>query len=172
MYLDEFFDYKNQVMNDLLTNKNLVKLIDENIDMCHPEELIYKNVFPYEYVPETVEEGATFICCDVDLLSEGERTNKTVYKPVLYIWVFTHKSLLRLPEGGVRTDKLAHEITKVLNGSRFYGMGELELYSVRRFAPMMDYQGKQIVFHARDWNRPHPTGKQMPINRKTGVVAQ
>lgn len=172
MYLDEFFDYKNQVMNDLLTNRNIVKLIGDDIDPCHPEDLIYKNVFPYEYVPETVEEGATFICCDVDLLAEGERTNKTVYKPVLYIWVFTHKSMLRLPEGGVRTDKLAHEITKVLNGSRFYGMGELELYSVRRFAPMMDYQGKQIVFHARDWNRPHPTGKQMPINRKTGEVAR
>jgi len=168
MYLDEFFDYKNQVMADLLTNERIVRLLDDNIPIEDAGDLVYTQVFPYEYVPETTEHGVTYICCDVDLLSEGYSTNKTTYKPVLYIWVFTHKDLLRLPEGGVRTDRLAHEIAKTLNGSRYYGMGELELYSVKRFAPMMDYQGKAIVFHARDWNRPHPTGKTIPDNRKLG----
>lgn len=165
MYLDEFFDYKNQLMDDLLTDEKIVKLINENVDIKDAGSLVYTQVFPYEYVPETVEHGLTFICSDVDITAAP---NKTYYEPTLYVWIFTHKSLLRLPEGGVRTDKLAHEVAKKLNGSRFYGLGELSLRSVKRFAPMMDYQGKVLVFDAKDFNRPHPTGKVIPANRKKG----
>lgn len=169
MQLDEFYDYKNKVLDDLLTNENILKLLDDNLEVADAGKLMYKQVFPFEYIPETVEHGRTFICCDVDLIPAGENLNRMIYKPVLYIWVFTHKDLLRLPNGGgVRTDKLAHEVAKKLCGSRYYGMGELTLYSVKRFAPMMDYQGKAIVFHARDWNMPRPNRQPIPANRKTG----
>ena len=166
MYLDEFFNYKNQLMEDLLTEPNIVKLINENVPIEDAGSLMYTQVFPYEYVPETVEHGLTFVCSDVDIASTA---NKTYYSPTLYVWLFTHKSLLRLPEGGVRTDKLAHEIAKKLSGSRFYGLGELDLRSVKRFAPMMDYQGKVLIFDATDFHRLSPTGKPIPGNRKKGV---
>lgn len=165
MYLNEFFDYKNQLMEDLLTNEKVVSLINEDVALENAESLMYKQVFPYEFVPETVEHGHTFICADVDLQSTG---SKTYYNPTLYVWVFTHKSKLRLPEGGVRTDVLAHEIAKMLSGSRYYGLGELDLYAVKRFAPMTDFQGKVLIFHAQDFNRLSPTGKPIPANRKTG----
>jgi len=169
MYLDEFPVYKNQVMEDLLTDEKIVKLIDEDVSLEDAGSLVYTRVFPYEYVPETSEHGVTYICCDVDL-ARDDYTNKTTYTPVLYIWVFTHKSLLRLPEGGVRTDELVCEIAKKLNGSREYGMGELKLMTVKRFAPMMDYQGKAMMFVTREWNRPHPTGKAIPTNRRAGKL--
>ena len=165
MYLDEFFNYKNQLMNDLLTNERIVKLLNEDISMEDAGSLVYKQVFPYEYVPETVEHGYTFICSDVDISASP---NRTTYDLTLYVWVFAHKSALRLPEGGVRIDKLAHEIAKTINGSHDYGFGELDLRSVKRFAPMMDYQGKVLIFDAQDFNKPRPTGKSIPSNRKTG----
>ena len=165
MYLDEFFNYKNQLMEDLLTNERIVSLINEDVAFEDAASLMYTQVFPYEYVPETVEHGHTFICADVDLQTNG---SKTYYNPTLYVWVFTHKSKLRLPEGGVRTDKLAHEIAKALSGSRYYGLGELDLYAVKRFAPMTDFQGKVLIFHAQDFNRLSPTGKPIPTNRKSG----
>ncbi len=164
MYLDEFFDYKNQLMEDLLTNEKIVKLLDDDCKLTdRPEKLVYKQVFPFEYIPDTVEHGQTFICCEVDI---QKAMNKTFLNPVLYVWEFTHKSKLRLPEGGVRTDKLASEIAKAINGSRFYGLGELDLYSVKRFAPINDYQGKVLTFNAEDFNRKSPTGKPVPSNRK------
>lgn len=96
MQLEEFFDYKNQLMNDLLTNEEIVRLL---ADDCKPvndvQDLVYKQVFPYEYIPETIEHGQTFICCDVDI---QKSVNKTFLIPVLYIWVFSHKSKLRLPK--------------------------------------------------------------------------
>lgn len=176
MYLDEFFHYKNQLIDDLLSDGEIVRLLSdkyEEIPMDEAGKLVYTQIFPYEYIPETVEHGQTFICCDVDISRMSDRreapSNKMIYSPVLYVWLFTHKSLLRLPEGGVRIDRLAHEIAKTINGSHYYGMGSLELYSVKRFAPMADYQGKVMTFDAKDWNHPNPTGKQRPSNRRLGV---
>lgn len=168
MQLEEFYAYKNQLINDLLTNKEIVRLL---ADDCKPTadvgSLVYSQVFPYEYVPDTVEHAQTFICCDVDI---QKSVNKTYLIPVLYVWVFSHKSKLKLPNGesGVRTDRLCSEISKAINGSRYYGLGELDLYGVKRFAPMTDYLGKVMTFHATDFNRVLPTGKPVPTNRRTG----
>ena len=161
--LDEFFDYKNQLMEDLLTNKDIVALINEDISFKKAASLRYTQVFPYEYVPETVETGKTFVCFDVDI---QKSIDKTYLLPTIYVWVFTHKSKLRLPEGGVRTDKLCSKIAGVINGSRNYGLGELDLYSVKRFAPMTDFQGKVMTLYAKDFNRLHNPNKYTPGNRK------
>lgn len=164
MQLEEFYDYKNQLMDDLLTNPSIVRLLDDDFQPTDkPENLVYSQVFPHEYIPDTIEHGQTFICCDVDI---QRSVNKTFLLPVLYVWVFSHKSKLRLPEGGVRVDKLCSEIAKAINGSRFYGLGELDLYSAKRFAPITDYQGKVLTFQAQDFNRTSPTGKLVPSNRK------
>ena len=163
--LDEMFDYKNQLMEDLLTNKDIVALIDDSVELKNAKKLVYKQVFPYEYIPTTVEEGKTFICCDVDI---QKAVNKTYLLPTLYVWVFTHKSKLRLPEGGVRTDKLVSKIAGAINGSRYYGLGELDFYSAKRYAPMTDFQGKVMTFTATDFNRLHNPIKPTPSNRKKG----
>lgn len=165
MRLSEFYDYKNKLMEHLLSSPEIVNLIDEDgITVEHARSLAYKRVFPYEYVPDTVQEGKTFICFDVDI----QCTNgKTFLSPTIFIWVFAHKSKLRLPEGGVRTDKLCEEIDKVINGSREYGLGELNLYAVKRFAPMTDFQGKLMIFHAKDFNRTYDGKQYTPDKRGT-----
>lgn len=165
MQLQEFFDYKNQLMEDLLTSKEIVKLIDDTVALQNAASLAYTQVFPCEYVPDTVQEGKTYICFDIDIQRVAD---KTFLSPTLFVWVFTHRSKLRLPEGGVRTDKLCSEICKAINGSRKYGLGELNLYSVKRFAPMTDFQGKVLTFYAKDFNRIYDGKKYTPENRKRG----
>ena len=166
MQLQEFFDYKNQMMEDFLTSETIVRLLDDDISMDDAGNLAYERVFPFEYVPKTVEDGQTFICFDVDI---QKSVNKTYLLPTLFVWVFTHRSKLRLPDGGgVRTDKLCSEVCKAINGSRKYGLGELDLYSVKRFAPMTDYQGKVLTFYAKDFNRVYDPHKETPNNRKNG----
>ena len=164
MNLEEFYDYKNRLMMDILTNKRIIELIkDDSAPAKRPEEYVYSQVFPYEYIPETLEQGSTYICCDVDI---QRALNKTFLTPVIYIWVFSHRSKLRLPEGGVRPDAVASEIAKTINGSRYYGLGELDLYSAKRFTPITDYQGKVLMFQTTDFNRKYPTGQAVPANRK------
>jgi hypothetical protein len=164
--LDELFDYKNQLMDDLLINTDIVKLMsDDGKTEVAPETLMYTQVFPYEFVPDVTEHGQTFICCEVDI---KEVLNKTYLVPALYIWVFTHKSKVRLPGGGVRTDKLSSIITSIINGSRMYGLGELNLQSAKRFSPITNYQGRILTFYAKDFNRLAPSDKKVPANRKRG----
>ena len=166
MLLNEFFDYKNEIMKTLCCNKDIVHLITNSKDAPVPNyNLAYKQIFPYEFIPETVDDGMTFICFDVDI---ADVQDKTFYLPVVYVWAFTHKSILRLDEGGIRTDKLAVEINKELNGSRYFGLGELDLYSVGRFSPITDYQGRVLTYSAKDFNRISPS-KQPPANRKKHV---
>lgn len=164
MQLEEFYDYKNRLVQDLLTNQQIVHLLGDDIgDQADVKNLVYTQVFPFEYIPDTVEHGRTFICCDVDV---QRSVNKTFLLPVIYIWVFSHKSKLRMLEGGVRVDKLVSEIAKTINGSRYYGLGELDLYSVKRFAPITDYQGKVMTFQTTEFNRLSPNKKPIPSNRK------
>ena len=166
MLLDELFDYKNELMKTICCNPKIVHLLTDSEDApCPNYDLSYTQVFPYEYLPETVDHGQTFICFDVDI---QEVYNKTLYNPVIYVWVFTHKSKLRLPEGGVRIDQLAVEINKELSGSRTFGLGELELAATDRFVPILDYLGRCLVYTAKDFNRPsnHRPYKNPPANRK------
>lgn len=165
MYLQELFDYKNQLMGDLLTNETIVKLVDDEINPEDAGQLAFTHIFPCEYIPETVENGYTYICFDVDIQAVG---SKTYLMPTLYVWVMSHRSKLRLPEGGIRTDKLCSEICKAINGSRYYGLGQLNLYAVKRFVPLTDYQGKCMIFHATDFNRLYDPNREIPSNRKTG----
>ncbi len=165
MNLREFFDYKNQLMGDILKDEKIVSLIDENLPFSQAKSLRYKNVFPVEYVPETIQEGLTYVCFDVDI---KKVIGKTFLEPVIYVWIFAHRSKLFLSEGGVRTDELCIEICNKLNGSRYYGLGELNFDSARRFAPITDYQGKVLTFYTKDFNRQYDGAKPVPANRKTG----
>ena len=163
MELNEFFEYKNRFMQELCSNENIVKLITDKATSKVPNRTLpYTQVYPYEYVPETVDNGQTFVCFDLDIY---DVENKTFYIPVLYVWVFTHKSKMRLPDGGgVRTDALCVEINKLLDGSRFYGLGTIDLKRVDRFAPITDYHGRVMMYMARDFNR--NGSKLPPSNRK------
>lgn len=166
MYLDECFDYKNQFMQDILTNETIVKLLTDDYKVQkNPKQLVYSQVFPYEYLPETIEEGKPYIFVDVDIKKSN---SKTFWEPYMYVWVLCHKSKLKLTTGGVRTDRICAEIAKAIDGSRFYGLGELELYSVARFSPTADHTGKVMTFHLTDFHRTLPTGKDVPVNRKLG----
>lgn len=173
MQLNELYDYKNQLMGEILTNREIIRLLNADLAGLDPDDeedmrkivdtLAYKQVFPYEFIPDTVEHGTSFICFDVDI---QRASDKLYYYPTLYIWVFSHSSLLRNEEGTIIPDAICSELANMLNGSRYYGLGELDLYSAKRFSPMTDYQGKVLTFNAVDFNRFNPTGKPIPSNRK------
>ena len=164
MYLEEFYDYKNRLIKEIITDDDMVDLIDPNHTVDDPFDMIYENINPYEFYPETIEKGRVYLCCDVDVFSTGDRPYYTL---TLYIWVFAHKSLLKVPEGGVRTDKICAAIDRKINGSRYYGQGRLELNSSKRFAPMADYAGKMLTYRATDVNKLSMINNDTPANRKT-----
>lgn len=168
MNLEELDDYKNRLVMELCSDPEIVRLVTGNPDAKAPNrDLPYTQVFPYEFVPETIDHGQTFICLDVDIASVP---NKTYYLPVLYVWVFTHKSRMRAAtdDGNkILVDRLAALIDQKLNGSRYYGLGELELDSCIHFKPVNDYLGRALTYTSCDFNR--PKGRvNAPSNRRIG----
>lgn len=164
MLLDECFDYKNKLMETLCCNEKIVQLITDSDSAPVPNyNLAYNQIYPFEFIPDTADKGKTYVCFDVDIVRVMD---KIYYKPALYVWIISHKSKMRLDKGGVRTDQLAVEINKELNGSRYFGLGELDLYSVGRFAPISDYRGRVLTYTATDFNRPGVSHKP-PVNRKS-----
>lgn len=163
MKLDELFEYKNKIMEILCSNEKIIKLITKNDNATIPSKTAqYNQIFPYEYIPETVDNATTFICFDVDV---PYVENKTFLDPEIYIWVFTHKSNMKIEGGGVRIDDICVEINNELNGNREIGLGELDLRSVGRFMPIVDYQGRVLTYQARDFNRGR-SDKNIPSNRR------
>lgn len=152
MLLQEFFEYKNKLMKMMCENEELVKLVvdPDTGDDFDPLTLPYEQIFPFEYIPETTDKGKTYICFDVDI---PQVINEVIYEPIIWIWVFTHKSLLRLPEGGVRTDRIAQILDEMLNGNRDLGLGEVNLKTVARFSPVEDFQGRVLAYQCTDTNR-------------------
>lgn len=150
-------------MKIFCSNEEIVRLVSDSSYAPVPNyDLGYSQIYPFEFIPETVDEAQTFICFDVDI---AEVQSKTYYTPVIYVWIFTHKSKLRLPGSkGLRLDNLAVEINKELNGSRYFGLGELKLHSVSRFSPIQDYQGRVLTFYAVDFNRLSPS--KIPPSRR------
>lgn len=165
MHLDEMFFYKNQLLEDLLTDEEIVHLINENVEPENAQSLVYSQVMPYEFFPDTIEHAQVYVCCDVDI-RKSVSTTSLVYHPTLYIWVFVHKDLLRLHGGGVRTDRLCHLIDKKINGSFKYGLGKLELQSVNRFSVVSDYTGKVMAYSASDFQKVYDPKKEVPSKRR------
>ena len=170
MHLEEFFDYKNKLMKDICQSESIVRILkhipDDQEVVLPATDLIYTQLYPYEFVPETVDKAKTFICFDVDILTVP---NQTYYCPALYIWVFTHKSNMRSDGGGITVDNVCGEIDKILNGNRTYSLGTLDLYSVHRFSPANDYLGRVLTYSATDFNRDGRYKHPLPMNRKAGV---
>lgn len=163
MLLQDLFDYKTKLMELLCNNERIVHLVTNSKNAPTPNyDLRYTQIFPYEYLPETVDDARTYICFDVDVPSV---MNQTYYLGAIHIWIFTHKSLARIKGGGVRNDEIAMEIDAMLNGSREFGLGELDLHKSGRFSPIPNYQGRSLTYQCEEFNRVG-VKKSVPANRK------
>ena len=168
MYQEEFYEYKNQFIGELCSDPEIVSLLLNSENPVVPNrELVYSQVFPFEYIPETESTAKTFICVDVDIVNVP---NSTFYTLAIYVWVFAHKSQLRLNNGrGVITDRLASAVDRIANGSRDYGLGRLKLMSSQRFTPITDYQGRVLTFATQDFNRDGSRKPPIPSKRSARV---
>lgn len=150
--LEEFTTYKNTLMQAICTNDKIVSLLKSESD---PEDITgkdmrYKRIFPYNYVPNTVENASTFICFSV---VAPNVTDNVIAKLMLYVWVFTHQDLMKV-KGGMRTDLIVSEVDKMLNGSTKYGLGKVELKSCTiSSVPVAGYTGLVSVYSVEELNR-------------------
>lgn len=150
--LSNLTEYKNRFMEFLINNKQICSLLTDTDGESIPyDNLKYTQIFPYDFIPDTIDEQKTFICFDVDIPRVKTLAVTDVY---LYVYVFTHKDLMRIPQKGIRPDLICHVIDTAINGDTTWGFEKLELESCTRMSPPgHDMRGRVLRYRVEDWNR-------------------
>ena len=97
---------------------------------------------------KTTEVG-TYLCFDVAAPRIIDRAFSDFR---IYFWIISHERAMRTPKGLV-TDLLSCEVDKLMNGSREFGLGRVELMGWDRFTPADDFHGRSLTYRTVDFNR-------------------
>ena len=90
-------DYRNVIMNEILNNEVLVDVLSHGtLTTEDADELVWQNVFPQEFDPETITQTDSYIFFDInESVSSTVGKNGTGYVTLtLFFWVLTHQKLV------------------------------------------------------------------------------
>lgn len=126
--IDDKSEYKQKTMIELISDEDIVKLINQPKYTDDPSELIWKYIFPYIRISETQEETATFILLEVNV-PKVSTVNYFFKDMLLTVGILTHAEWMKTEYGGTRNDLLSGIIIDKFNGNRDVVGNELELVS-------------------------------------------
>lgn len=150
MYLSEIPRYRDVVMERICKCDAIIDLIrpEDQPDM-KASDMAYKYIFPYDYIADKTTEVGTYLCFDVAAPRIIDRAFSDFR---IYFWIISHERAMRTPKGLV-TDLLSCEVDKLMNGSREFGLGRVELMGWDRFTPADDFHGRSLTYRTVDFNR-------------------
>lgn len=150
MYFEEIPNYRDTIMQSICKSKAIVDLLrPEDAPDMKAMEMPYKYIFPYGHIIDKTTEVGTYICFDLIAPRVIDRTF-TDFR--IDFWIISHERRIRTPKGLV-TDLLTIELDKLINGSRCFGLGRVELMDWDRFVPAENFHGRSLVYKTIDFNR-------------------
>lgn len=150
-------EYKMNLISSMINHPDLVWLIDKSyIDVdgeCDSaEELIYENIFPYNYIPKTQTEAKAYVLVKVDVPKTHDKMYKSV---VVTIITISHQDIMKVDEkSGTRIDLMGDEIEYLFNGRDDFGFGEMDLVSNIEADINDTHRCRVIRFSVDDFNNP------------------
>jgi len=135
----------------LLLNKNPNSITDEDIDFACDNKM-----FDYSFVNSTTQEVTAYIFVEADVYRVKNRQIKNL---ALYVTIACHKNFMRLDPtifsgvAGNRRENLARHIDSVLNFSDLFGIGELQLHSIKTGNLGNGFTLKELEYRIPDFNR-------------------
>ncbi|HHB2481310.1 TPA: hypothetical protein ACORDH_002761 [Bacillus cereus] len=159
--VEKLSEYKMEILNRVLESDKLTKLIKYSTrdalfkpSLEDPYELMHTHIYPYRFVPATVDEQKTFLTLGVNGFrrhQEGFKTFDDYLSGELYFYMFTHHDLMRT-DTGVRQDLMLSEIVKMFEGTKGLGMGELKMRYVNElWMHNNKFGGYSIAFTVTDF---------------------
>jgi hypothetical protein len=129
----------------LYNDPDIVELIDNpKISPDTPEELMWENLFPVIRIPGTQDESKSYICYEVDDMSDLSRNDRMKQQIIQFV-VFVHKGLIETKYGAPRHDMFGYVIRDLFNRSHLFGH-ELKLISNRGGTTDTDYYTRTLKF--------------------------
>lgn len=134
-------DWKNKAIELVIGQDEIMELLD--MDEIEADDPMYTRIFPYNHIPQTIEETKVYITFTVNI--PKITFNKIWAYPRLTVRVIAHQERMKLNMAGVsatRIDYIAKLIVDLLTKNDF-GYGKLHLAT--NFEDLYNY-----IFHYRE----------------------
>lgn len=120
---------KNEAVAKLVASDEVIKAMG-NDDIEEYDEAMYKYIFPYLYIPYTIEGSHSYICMKV-IMTGRQSVNDLFGNYSVIIWVIVNQSLMQMDGvgGATRLDHLADMVETIFAGSEAFGTKRLQLVS-------------------------------------------
>lgn len=120
---------KNEAVAKLVASDEVIEAMG-NDDIEENDEAMYKYIFPYLYIPYTIEESHSYICMKV-IMTGRQSVNDLFGNYSVIIWVIVNQSLMQMDGvgGATRLDHLADMVETIFAGSEAFGTKRLQLVS-------------------------------------------
>jgi hypothetical protein len=146
--------YKQKLVSSLINSPELISLIDnsyvKNGKCVETENLIYKRIFPFYYIPETVTETDAYVIMKVNGLG---KKGKIYSKAEVYICVISHQNFMYVKNGdGTRIDMMGEIVESLFDGRDDFGFGEMELESDIETEINSSHRCRILRFIVEDFN--------------------
>lgn len=152
---DDIVRKKRLIEQILYSDEDIVEILDNpDIDPDVPEDLVYKNIFPFLRIPGTQDVSKNFITFTVD---DTERipSNNVMKTQIIQFVIFVHKDRVKTKYGMARHDLLGYLIRDIFNLSNKLGP-QMELVSNREGVTDTDYHTRTLRFELIDDNSTKP----------------
>lgn len=145
--------YKKKLISSIVLSPDLITLIDDDYiedgECINSDDLIYKQIFPYYYIPETQTEAKSYVIMKVNGLGIK---NKIYNKVEVYICVISHQDIMKTKLGGTRIDLMSEIVEDLFNGRDDFGFGEMELISNIESEVNTNHRCRILRFVVEDFN--------------------
>lgn len=150
MYFEDVPKYRDTIMESICKCDAITDLIrpQDQPDM-KATSMPYKYIFPYGKIIDKTTDTGVYICFDVIVprVINGAFTDFRID-----FWIIAHERRMRTKKGLV-TDLLTIELDKLINGSRAFGLGKVELKTWDSFTPADGFHGRSLIYRTVDFNR-------------------
>lgn len=151
-------DWKGKTIEKILNNDEILSLFEKTDEEL--ENIVYSNIFPYGYIPNTQTKVDLYITIEC---SVPKMLFRQVWEhPFLTIRLICHQDKMRLNKAGIsatRLDYLSMLIDKLLNGTSGWGYGKLSLVSNIEDSLSEKYKYREMIFQGQDLNEEVCGGK-------------
>lgn len=142
----EIPEIKDRIMRYLIADEEIVALVDPTHEVEYPDDLLYRNLFPFYRVPDTEQEVRTYITVLVTVPSLPPK-NDILRNVIMTIRVYTHEDMMRVPgRNGDRIDLIGARIDELLNESMDFGVGYVTLTTNSEHALDSKHSYRELIF--------------------------
>ena len=146
--------YKSKLMSSIINSPELIALVNDSYiedgEIIDANGLVYKQIFPFYYIPDTQTETLSYVIMKVNGLGVS---GKIYNKAEVYICVMSHQDIMQVEDAdGTRIDLMGEIIEDLFNGRDDFGFGEMELKSNAEININTTYRGRELRFFVEDFN--------------------